>query len=68
MKELKINIKGMECGGCENRVETAIKKLEGIETVSADHESGDVVITSKDEINKDAILEVIDNLGYEIVK
>lgn len=68
MKEINLKVNGMECGGCENRVENALKNIEGIESVSANHENGIVKITLNKEIEQNLIEETIENLGYEIIK
>ena len=68
MKEIKLKVNGMECNGCENRVINALKNIEGIESVSANHETGIVTITLNKEIEQSLIEETIENLGYEIIK
>ena len=37
MKETIIKVEGMVCNGCENRVQNALKNIEGVENVVADH-------------------------------
>ena len=37
MKETELNVKGMACEGCENRIKNALKNVEGVESVTADH-------------------------------
>ena len=68
MKEISLNIKGMMCTGCENRVKNALENIEGIEKVSADHVSGNVNIVCDDTVYKKAIESAIEELGFEIVK
>ena len=46
MSELKINVKGMMCTGCENRIKNAIGEIKGIKSVDANHKTGQVVINS----------------------
>lgn len=57
----------MVCGGCEKRVETAIKTLKGIKKVKADHTLGTVTILAKEEIKESMIKEKIKDIGFEIV-
>lgn len=33
MKELRLKINGMMCGGCENRVKNALSEIDGVENV-----------------------------------
>ena len=39
MKEIFLNVKGMMCEGCENRVKTVIKNIEGVKEVSANNDT-----------------------------
>ncbi len=66
MKEITIKVEGMVCNGCENRVQNALKTIEGIEKVVASHKNGTVVITSKDEIEENVIKGKIEDIGFEI--
>lgn len=68
MKETIINIKGMVCNGCENRVINALKNINGIKNVIADHNTGKVTITSDEDVQENIIKEKIEDLGFEVVK
>ena len=68
MKELNLSIKGMMCTGCENRVKNALENIEEIEKVTADHVSGNVNIVCDDTVDKKAIEETVEDLGFEIVE
>ena len=39
MKKTVIKVNGMVCNGCENRVQNALKTIDGIEEVVANHPS-----------------------------
>lgn len=66
MKETIINVEGMVCGGCENRVKNALLTIDGIESVEASHETGIVKVTSKDEILESVMKEKIEDIGFEV--
>ncbi len=68
MKETVLIVNGMMCGGCENRVKNAIKNIEGVENVTADHTTGKVTVTSNDNVSKETIKETLQDIGYEVVK
>ena len=68
MKETKLIVNGMMCGGCENRVKNAIKNIEGVENVTADHNTGKVIVISNNEVSEEIIKETLEDIGYEIVK
>ena len=66
MKETIIKVQGMVCNGCENRVQNALKNIEGIESVVADHKEGTVKVISKNEIEKSTMVEKIEDIGFEV--
>lgn len=68
MKELKLKINGMVCGGCENRVKTALSEISGVESVDANHKTGIVIIKLEKNLESAQIKEKITDLGYEIVE
>ena len=66
MKETIINVEGMVCGGCENRVVNALNEIGGIEKVVANHENGTVLVTSNGDIDMSVVKEKIEDLGFEV--
>ena len=68
MKEINLIVNGMMCGGCENRVKNAIKNIEGVENVTADHNTGKVIVISNNEVSEEIIKEALEDIGYEVVK
>ncbi len=68
MKETILIVNGMMCGGCENRVKNAIKNIEGVENVTADHNTGKVTVISNNQVSKETIKETLQDIGYEVIK
>ena len=68
MKETNLIVNGMMCGGCENRVKNAIKNIEGVKNVTADHNTGNVIVISDNEVSEEIIKEALEDIGYEVVK
>ncbi len=68
MKETIIKVEGMVCNGCENRVKNALKNIQGVEDVDANHTTGTVTITSKEEVSENIMKEKIEDIGFEVVK
>ena len=66
MSETTIKITGMSCSGCENRVQNALKNIDGVEEVEADHTTGIVKVAAKSEVSEDVIKEKITDLGFEV--
>ncbi len=44
METLRIAVAGMSCGGCEERLESALSRIDGVRSVSADHLGGSVKV------------------------
>ena len=66
MKETIIKVEGMVCNGCENRVQNALKNIDGVENVVADHTTGTVTVTSKNEVEESVLKEKIEDIGFEV--
>ena len=64
MKELELNITGMHCSGCENRIKNVVLELKEVKKVEANHETGKVKITLK----KDVSEEIVNNIKTSIEK
>lgn len=68
MKEITLKVNGMACEGCENRIKNALYTIENVEGVTADHKTGIVTVTSKEEIKISEVEEKISDIGFEVVK
>lgn len=68
MKETIINVKGMVCGGCENRIKNALGDIKGIEKVEADYKTGKVKIFTSENVERKAMEDVIEDIGFEVVE
>lgn len=67
MKEYNINVDGMHCTGCENRIINALKELEGVESVKADYNKEIVHVKGKEEI-EEALYETLEDIGFPVIK
>ena len=66
MKEVVIKVEGMMCSGCENRVQNALKEIEGVENVVANHEEGTVKVTLASDVDVTVLNETIEDLGFDV--
>ena len=67
MEEINLKVEGMECAGCEKRIQNAVSNIKGVKEVKANHENGVVVITAKDGVNVEEIKNKINDLGFEVI-
>lgn len=63
-----IRIEGMSCGHCTARVAKALESLDGITSVSVDLESGTAVVEASDTVTDEAIIEAVDDAGYDVLR
>jgi copper ion binding protein len=69
IREIRVDVKGMTCLGCEAHVESEINKLDGIFNVKADFEKANTVIKfDHAKVDAGKIEEAILKTGYKIVK
>ncbi len=66
MKEIILKVEGMVCNGCENRVQNALKTIEGVENVVADHTAGTVKVSVKEDVDENVLKEKIEDIGFEV--
>lgn len=66
MKEMIIKVEGMVCNGCENRVQNALKTINGVENVVANHTEGTVTVTSNNEVKIDILKEKVEDIGFKV--
>lgn len=61
-------IDGMHCGGCEDRVETRLSRIDGVRSVQADHEAGEASIRFiAGQEDAEALETAVDELGFALV-
>jgi copper chaperone len=63
--ELVFTVPGMTCGHCEAAVKNEIGSVAGVTTVDVDLERK-IVVVSGVELDRDAIVEAIDEAGYDV--
>ncbi|MFC2150902.1 cation transporter [Bacteroidota bacterium] len=64
--KVEIKISGMSCAGCENAIQEAIDKFDGVYASKADHEKGIAVLElDSTKIDLLKVKEAINELGYE---
>lgn len=62
-----IYIKGMSCAHCVKRVKDTLSSLKGVR-VQVVLEEGIASIESKTELKDDELQDMIEELGYEVIK
>lgn len=67
MKTITMQIEGMMCGHCENRVHNAVMALDGVESCEASAKDNQAVIRfDESKLKESNIKETIEEIGYEV--
>lgn len=66
MERKTIAVTGMSCNGCEQNVENALKNVEGVTRVEADHEGDSVEIVVDEDTADDDLNTTIRDTGYDV--
>jgi copper chaperone len=67
MEQITLQVKGIHCEGCEQRIEKMLTRLEGVRSCSADHRSGEVqVVFERSRTPEAAVRSRITQAGFEI--
>lgn len=62
----QIKIEGMSCEHCVNRIDKALRKIDGVKDVSIDLNKKMALIEIDNNVKEEKIKETIDDLGYEV--
>lgn len=62
-----MNIEGMSCSHCENRVTNALMDLEGVESVVVNLSEKTATVEADERVNDDLLKETVEDLGFEVL-
>ena len=66
MKNITLNVNGMMCQGCANRVKNALMTLQGVQKTEVFLDQKQVVVEVDDVLSPAEIKERIETLGFEV--
>lgn len=68
MDTIVLQVTGMSCTGCEQRIDTVLRRLDGVRTVEADHTCGRVRVRfAPQKTNREALAARVESLGYQVI-
>ena len=65
-ERFEFNVTGMECGGCESKLTSAVSSLRGVKSVEASAINGTLVVLAKGQ-TAHSIAESISGAGFNVV-
>lgn len=67
MEQIVLQVSGMNCEACEQRIQKAVSRLEGVRSCSADHRSGEVqVVFEPSRTPEQAVHSCITQAGFTV--
>lgn len=67
MKRETLSVTGMSCTGCEQTVENALRTLDGVTRIEANHEGDTIEVVVEDDVADEDLHAAIEDAGYEVV-
>jgi len=65
MSTATYEVKGMTCSHCVGSVTAEVQKVPGVTVLSVDVDAGRLEVSSENDIDDAAILEAVEEAGYE---
>lgn len=66
-ENVTLNVQGMTCTGCEQRLGVALKRLEGVSEATADHRTGELKVRYDPAVmTREVLVERVEMAGYEV--
>lgn len=59
MKELILNVEGMMCEGCENRIKNAVGSIDGVVDIAPNHKTRIVKVIVNEKVTESMVKEKI---------
>lgn len=66
--KVELNIDGMKCEGCVNRIKNVLSKIKGIVSYEVSLENKNIVMELKKEKIKEEVIEKIESIGFTVSK
>jgi copper chaperone CopZ len=68
MEQLELHVTGMTCTACEQRIEKALSRVEGVAQSAADHRGARVrVMFDPERTTESTVRSCIERTGYNVV-
>jgi len=66
-KDVTLNVNGMTCGGCENKVKKVLSALNGVSDVKVNHQDGKAELHLEEgKASVEDLIKAVKKLGYKV--
>lgn len=66
LTQTRYRVDGMDCGACATKIDTAVRRLPGVEDVSVSVTAGTMTVSHDPESDLDAVEKKVRGLGYKV--
>ena len=66
MKELILNVEGMMCEGCENRIKNAVGSIDGVVDIAPNHKTGIVKVIVRENVTERKKKKKMEDIGFSV--
>ena len=66
MSTTTYTVSGMTCDHCVRAVTEEVSKVDGVEMVDVELDSGRMVVTSDGDVSDEAVAAAVDEAGYQV--
>ncbi|MFY2859418.1 heavy-metal-associated domain-containing protein [Mycobacterium sp. THU-M104] len=67
MTTSEYQVTGMSCAHCEAAIRMEVSRIPGVDSVAVSADTGRLVVASSSPVDTRAVLEAVDEAGYEAV-
>jgi Zn2+/Cd2+-exporting ATPase len=64
----RFRVQGMDCPSCVSKIETAVKRIEGVETAKVGLQSETLTVEMADAARSEAVEKAVTSLGYKVAR
>lgn len=68
MEQVQLRVSGISCAACEQRIEKALSRVDGVVRSAADHRNGHVLVVFEPaRTSEESVRACIQQAGYEVL-
>lgn len=68
MTTTEFQVSGMSCGHCEVAIRGEVSRVPGVEEIEVSAKTGRLVVTSREALADQAVLDAVDEAGYSAAR
>lgn len=66
--QTRFRVEGMDCASCSAKIDTAVRRMPGVDDVSVSVSAGTMVVRHDESSDPEAIVKTVNGLGYDVAQ